>query len=140
VDEEDLTADGMAKIIASKRAVAAAFKEDRDYCREAWIASGFAVEIALKRLILLRAGYNAWPSRDLRPDLHVHNLRDLLGAANLSLADVPKEVRPSLRLVFDWIRGHDYTVQRMPRRVARDMFEAAFGERGVVPWLATITP
>lgn len=138
MEDDDLTADGFARRCASKAAVAKVFKEDRDNCREAWVAAGFAVEFKLKQLIMVRRGYNTWPSREVAPDLYVHNIKALFSAAGVDLAQAPPKLRAALRLVLDWERLHDYSVSPMPRKVARDMYAAALGEEGVVQWLQSL--
>ena len=133
--EDDLTSQDLWKRCDAKRAVARRMVEDREFCREAWIASGAGVEFALKALICARQKFNVWPSREHRPDLHTHDLRKLFRAAGVDLKAAPKQVQPAIRQVLDWERNHDYSAAQMPRRVARDMVEAAFGAGGVVDWL-----
>jgi hypothetical protein len=140
VEDDDLTADGFAKRCDSKSAVAKIFKEDRDNCREAWVAAGFAVEFKLKQLIMARRGYNTWPSKELAPELYVHNIKALFVAAGIDISKAPPRLRAAIRLVLDWERLHDYSVAPMPRKVARDMYTAALGEEGVVRWLQSLIP
>lgn len=137
-DDDVLTAEGLWQRCEAKRAVALAMVEDRKHCREAWMASGFAVEFALKATIMRRDGFNTWPSRDHRPGLYTHDLRKLLAAARIDVAATPKAVRAALRTVLDWQRDHDYKPGAMPRKVARSMCNAAFGADGVVAWLRTL--
>lgn len=99
------------------------------------MAAGFAVEFALKALIIKRERLNAWPSKDRRPELYTHNLRDLFQAAGIDLQAVPKPLRGSLRTVLDWNRAHEYTSGKMSRANARSMVAAALGPEGVVAWL-----
>ncbi|MBO0906314.1 hypothetical protein [Jiella sonneratiae] len=121
--------------VEDKRAVAARFKDDRKHAGEAWHASGSAVEFALKACILRREGWNRWPDRSHRPDLYVHDLGRLFAIAQISHEALPAELRASLRMVLSWRREHEYNGDRVPRRVARQMFEAAFGPDGVIEWL-----
>jgi hypothetical protein len=125
-------------MVESKRAVALATVDSRLACREAWLASGFAVEFSLKALIIKRERLNAWPSKDARPDLYIHDLRGLFGAAGVDLKAAPKGLRGSLRAVLDWNRAHEYTSGRMSRANARSMVKAAFDEDGVIAWLASL--
>ncbi len=112
--------------------------DDRENCREAWVAAGFGVEFALKALILKRERLNAWPSLEHRPDLHIHNLKKLFKIAGLDPNAAPTDVKPAIRQVLDWNRNHDYVARPMPRKVARSMVEAAFGPSGVVEWLKSL--
>lgn len=134
-DEETLTLDGLWRRCNAKRAVAQAMVENRNHCREAWVASGAAVEFALKAVIFRREKFNAWPSKAHRPELHTHDLRKLFDLAGIDLKAAPREVRPAIRVVLDWDRNHDYNAAPMPRMVARGMVEAAFGPSGLVEWL-----
>jgi len=134
-DEEILTIDGFLRLARSKRVVALKMVEDRDCCAEAWKASGFAVELLLKAVIMKRQGFNQWPSREHRPDLHQHNLRQLCRLAEIDLATLPGPLRLAFRMALDWNREHDYVSKRMRRKVARSMVDAVFGEQGVAQWL-----
>lgn len=110
----------------------------RKHCREAWFAAGSGVEFALKALICERERFNAWPSRDRRSDLHIHDLKKLLRIAGLDPKAAPANVQPAIRQVLDWNRNHDYVAKPMPRKVARSMVEAAFGPSGMVEWLKSL--
>lgn len=135
---EPLSAEAFLQLVESKRAVARALVADRQACREAWLASGFAVEFALKAYIIRRERLNGWPSKEARPDLYTHNLRALFAAAQIDFSGVPKELRGSIRTVLDWDRGHEYTSRRMSRANARSMVGAAFDQHGVVAWLGSL--
>ena len=99
------------------------------------MAAGYAVEFELKALIIKRERLNSWPSNASRPELYTHNLRTLYLAAGLTSSDVPAAKRGAFKTVLDWDRLHEYKDQKMPRKVARSMVDAAFGENGVVDWL-----
>ena len=102
------------------------------------MAAGFAMEFAIKATIMKLNGYNAWPSRELRPDLYQHDLRTLLRASGLSLGGHSAKRSAAIRMALDWSRRHDYHASAMPRRVAHGMVEAAFGDEGVIAWLRSI--
>lgn len=107
---------------------------DKVAAARAWNDAGFAVEAALKAVVMHRQRLNCWPSKDSRPDLHIHDLRKLAVAAGIVVG--PSDpIAPAWRTVVDWNRGHSYTHKRMPRKVAQSMVEAAFGTGGVLPWL-----
>jgi len=99
------------------------------------MAAGFAVEFALKALIIRRERLNSWPSKEHRSELYTHSLRDLFQAAGIDPKAAPRELRGSLRTVLDWNRAHEYTSGRMSRANARSMVAAAFDPEGVVAWL-----
>lgn len=109
--------------------------ESRDHCRKAWNCAGLAVELSLKLVILRNERFNAWPTREMRKDLHTHDLRRLMELAGIKTADVPPPLRSALKTVLDWSRGADYIGQRMPRQVARSMVDSALGEGKVIEWL-----
>jgi hypothetical protein len=136
--DQPLTADAFLRMVESKRVVAFATVENKLACREAWLASGFAVEFSLKALIIKRERLNAWPSKDARPDLYTHDLRGLFQAAGIDLKSVPEALRGSVRTVLDWNRAHEYTSGQMSRANARSMVAAAFDQHGVVVWLNSL--
>ena len=109
VDENDLplSADAFLRMAEGKRAVALAMVDDRQACREAWLAAGYAIEFTLKALIIKRERLNAWPGKDLRPELYTHDLRSLLGAAAIDPKSAPLALRGALRTVLDWDRAHE---------------------------------
>lgn len=110
--------------------------EDKIAASEALFHVGLATECALKAMIMRNKGLNGWPSRDLRPELYTHNLRDLLAQAGIQLS--PRDPRaPSWKVVLDWDRNQGYDPKPMPRKVARAWVEAAFGEKGAVTWIRT---
>ena len=110
--------------------------EDRIAAGEALFHVGLATECALKAMIMRRMGLNGWPSRDLRPELYTHNLRELLAQADVQLS--PRDPRAaSWKVVLDWDRNQGYDPKPMPRKVARDWVKAAFGEEGAVTWIRT---
>jgi hypothetical protein len=126
---------GLRNRSAAKRAVALAMVEDRQHCRETWVASGFSVEFALKALICRKSGWDSWPSAQANPEAHTHSLKKLFAMAGINLPSLPREMKPSVRQILDWERRHDYIATPMARKVARSMFDAAFAETGVVEWL-----
>ena len=134
-EDEPLSRADFLRRVASKRAVALSMVDDAEHCFEAWLASGYAVEFALKALIMSYERLNAWPSRVSRPELYTHDLQGLFIRSGLAFAQVTGSLRGSLRTVLDWDRGHEYKTIAMPPKVARGMVDAAFGEDGVVPWL-----
>ena len=82
---------------------------------------------------------NTWPSRESRPDLYVHNLKQLAIAARIVV--LPTEVvAPAWKTVLDWKRDDSYISQRMSRKIARELVEAGFGSEGVLPWLLSRFP
>lgn len=108
---------------------------DRLACNEAWLASGFAVEFAIKALIMRKERLNAWPSKEARPELYTHNLAQLLQVAGVDLKKAPKSIRGAIRTALDWNRAHEYASGRMSRANARSMVAAVFDEEGVISWL-----
>lgn len=136
--DDDLTADGFLRRVAAKRAVAEKMVDDKSFSVEAFVASGFAFEFALKALIMKQRGWNAWPAFSQAKELYSHDLRGLMKEAGIDLGDVPAYLRPSVKQALDWTRGHDYYEKKMPRPIARSMVDAVFGDRGVIAWLMTM--
>jgi hypothetical protein len=111
--------------------------ESRVAAAQAYFHAGFAVECALKAYIMSKGRLNGWPDRDSRPELYTHDLRKLVGIAGIQLSTTDP-IGPSWKVVLDWDRNQAYDPNPMPRRVARSMVEATFGQKGVVTWIREI--
>jgi hypothetical protein len=57
--------------------------EDKIAAGQALFHAGLAVECALKAYIMQRERLNGWPSKEARPELYVHDLRQLREIADL---------------------------------------------------------
>jgi hypothetical protein len=113
-----------ARLLAANRVVAG----------QAYFHVGIAAECALKAFIMWKERLNSWPDSALRPELYTHDLRKLVRIAGIPLTTTDC-VGPSWKVVLDWDRNQAYDPNPMPRRVARSMIEAAFGQEGVVTWI-----
>lgn len=133
--EDNISTNGWWQRVESKKAVALAMRDDRKHAREAWSASGSAIEFALKAVISKKMRYNRWPDDK---DHRTHNIRKLMTLAGIDREKLPKDLRAKFALAAQWDRNHDYNAKRMPRKIARDMFRAAFDNGGIVPWLKTL--
>lgn len=111
--------------------------EDKEAAGRAWDCIGFAIEAAIKAVIMHKERLNAWPSREARPELYQHSLRRLAELAEISVS-TSDVIAPAWKTVLDWDRGDSYITNRMPRKVARSQVEAAFGTEGVLPWLKRV--
>jgi hypothetical protein len=108
--------------------------ENRVAAGQSYSHVGFAVEAALKAYVMRKERLNGWPDKELRSDLYTHDLRKLVAVAQIELK--PRNpIGPSWAVVLQWDRAQGYDPEPMPRRVARSMVEAAFGEKGVVTWI-----
>ncbi|MBV9993497.1 MAG: hypothetical protein JOZ72_19650 [Alphaproteobacteria bacterium] len=103
-----------------------------------WFHIGLAVECCLKAAIMQKEGWNSWPDREQAKGLYTHNLLELFRKLGIDPAgfDARAAVAPALKTVLEWRREHGYARGKVPRKVARSLCEAAFGDRGVVEWLA----
>jgi hypothetical protein len=108
--------------------------ENREVAAQAYFHVGFAAECALKAYIMWSERLNNWPDRDSRPDLYTHDLTRLADLAGIERRTTDP-IGPSWKTVLDWNRSQGYDPNPMPRKVARSMVEAAFGEKGVVTWI-----
>lgn len=119
-----------------KEAAARALLDDRKQGATVWECAGFGVEFALKAIIAKKERFNEWPTAAAFPDLYTHNLRKLMVVAGVTLP-ANSVVAPHFATVLHWDRQHSYSANRVPRRVAKQMFEAAFGPDGVVAWISS---
>jgi hypothetical protein len=108
--------------------------ENKIAARMGYDHAALAVECALKAYIWHTERFNQRPSKDERPYLYGHNLRVLKDAAGIKIKSTDRQA-PSWFVVLQWDRSQYYDPKPMPRKVARSMVEAAFGEDGVVTWL-----
>lgn len=83
---------------------------------------------------MYRERLNGWPSREVRPELYVHDLRKLREIAGIPL-DTRNPQASSWHMLLQWDRGQGYDSQVMPRKVARSWVDAAFGAEGLVTWI-----
>jgi len=132
--ETHLFQDDFWRLSEEKKAVALSFVGDRRNCRQAWEATGFAVECALKAYIMRARGLNVWPD-DRKSPLWTHDLRSLLDQSGLSIKEESEGLLASWMTVLTWRREHAYSGGRFPRKIAAEMVKAAFGTEGVVQWL-----
>ncbi|MCU6454369.1 hypothetical protein LPN01_09780 [Sphingomonas sp. A2-49] len=127
-------------LAASCEAAARLCEKDPAAAARAWNECGFAVECAVKAVIMRKEGLNAWPSRSQRPDLWHHDLRGLFAIAGIAISETDP-VAPAVMTMWDWNRSHSYSFTPIPRAVIKGYIAAAFGDMGVVPWLkATYLP
>jgi hypothetical protein len=108
--------------------------DDRLAAAQAYFHVGFATECALKAYIMWSERLNNWPDRDSRRELYTHDLSKLVALAGIELTTTDP-IGASWKTVLDWDRSQGYDPNPMPRKVARSMIEAAFGEKGVVTWI-----
>jgi len=104
----------------------------------AWLNAGFAVECCLKAIVMRKEGLNRWPDPDTAPDLWTHDLRSLFRRLGIDPRGFdPKDpIAPALKTVLDWRRESGYSVGKLPQKHGQAICDAAFGERGVIEWLA----
>jgi len=129
--------DSVAEWIALARMLerrARLLADDRALASGAWNDAGFAVECAIKAVIMYRERLNRWPEKAEHPEYYDHNLKRLAALAGIAITP-SHPIAAAFKVVFDWNRSQTYSYKAMPRAVARGMVEAAFGEEGVVPWL-----
>lgn len=122
------------RLAAQHELAAKTMCEDRKAAGMAYGHVGFGAECALKAYIMHKERFNQWPSKDSRPDLHTHNLRDLMDIAGIP-RDPKGPLAPQWAVVLQWNRAQGYDPKPTPRKVARQMVEAAFGSDGVVTWI-----
>jgi hypothetical protein len=113
---------------------ARALAENRIAAAAAYSHVGFAAECALKAYIMWKERLNRWPDRASRSELYTHDLRKLVQIAGIARSTWDP-IGPSWAVILQWDREQGYDPAPMPRKVARSMVEAAFGEKGVVTWI-----
>lgn len=132
--EEVETINHWVNLAREKEAVARAFRDDKRNCRQAWEATGYAIEYLLKAVVMRKHCLNAWPM-DPKSPFRSHNLRQLIKDADLSPITAPQALKANIATVLTWRREQAYTRGRLPRAMSRSMVDAAFGQNGVAQWL-----
>jgi len=128
------TVDGWLRLAAQHEASARALAEIKQTGAQAVFHAGLAVECALKAYIMRSERLNGWPSRDSRPELYTHDIRELRAISGLGLN--PKSpLAPAWHIFLQWDRGQAYDPRPTPRKVARAYVEGAFGSEGLVTWI-----
>ena len=125
---------GWLELVRQHELAARALVGNRDTAAQSYFHVGMAAECALKAYIMWKERLNNWPDKDSRQELYTHDLRRLVQIAGIKL-DTKDPIGPSWAVVFQWDRGQAYDAGPMPRKVARSVIEAAFGEKGVVTWI-----
>lgn len=97
---------------------------------------GLAVEAALKAYICKQNFFNHWPNRSVVPQLYTHNLFKLFEISGI-VYEERSEFAPSWATVLHWQRLQGYDHKIMSRTSVQSIYEAAFGDYGVVEWLRT---
>ena len=128
------TVEGWLSLAAQHEASARALVDIKQTGAQAIFHAGLAVECALKAYIMWSERLNGWPSREGRPDLYTHDIRDLRAIAGLEL-DAKSPRAPSWHIFLQWDRGQAYDPKPVPRKVARAYVDGAFGSDGLVTWL-----
>jgi hypothetical protein len=126
--------DEWLRLVRQHERVARIICDDKIAASQAHWHAGIAIECALKAYIMHVQRFNGWPSKESRPDLYTHDLRELLKISGISLRS-SDPVAPAWALVLQWDRNQGYEPKPMPRKVARSFLDAAFGQNGVVTWI-----
>lgn len=128
------TVDGWLALANQHEQMARIGCESKTAAQQGYFHAVMAVECALKAYIWHRARFNERPSQQERPELYSHNIRLLKDKANI----LPKPTDPngaSWIVILNANRGQYYDPKPMPRKVARQVVDAAFSEVGVVTWI-----
>ena len=133
------TSEGWFALARQHEITARAVVAHRVAAAQAVFHAGAGVECALKAYIMRRERLIGWPSRESRPALYTHDLRQLLREAGLVIS--PRDpAAPGWALVLQWDRNQAYDPAPVPRKVARQWVDSAFGPDGVVEWLRQAYP
>ena len=97
---------------------------------------GYAVECAIKALIMRKRRLNRWPDRDTQPQFYTHSLNALMKETTC-FQEFAKERKSNHQLRISWLVIKDwqpsrYRLEEPSGRVIRDMKRAAIG---VMEWL-----
>ncbi len=113
--------------------------------QNAYLLGGYAVECALKGVLIHRRRLDRWPDRTERPEYYTHDLAKLAGFAgieDLLLAEV--QAATPMGVGWQTVKRHTLSKRypdgaRFSARAGRDMLLAIAGEDGLVRWLIKLT-
>lgn len=126
--------EGWLALARQHEEVARVASESKDAAGQGYFHAVMAAECLLKGFIWRKERFNEPPSKDVRPELYGHNLRVLKDKADIVVSR-HDPAAPSWAVVLQGKRDQYYDPKPMPRRIARSMLEAVFGEKGVAEWL-----
>ncbi len=108
----------------------------------AFYLAGYAIEIGLKACIAKQFAADAIPDKKFVVDIHVHDLKKLIGLAGLT-AELRKREAGSAQFSVNWALVTEWTPE--VRYGAIDAFTARFmivavthATDGVLPWIKTV--
>ncbi|WP_143523926.1 hypothetical protein [Rhizobium rhizosphaerae] len=128
--------EGWLALVSQHEQAARKLSEDKKSARMGYFHAVMAVECALKAYIWYIERFNQPPDIKTRPDLFSHNLRLLKDKAGIKVKSTDAQA-PSWLVILQADRSQYYDPAPMPRKTARAMADAAFGEKGVVTWIRT---
>ncbi|UDF28720.1 UNVERIFIED_ORG: hypothetical protein LHK14_14520 [Roseateles sp. XES5] len=90
---------------------------------------GFGIEYTLKAALQHKFRYNAWPAA-----LRTHDLSILMAELGVRI-DPRHPIAPAWATVSQWRRSTLYNPDGFTPEVVRGLYQAAFEEEGVEPWI-----
>lgn len=124
--------------LSQQRAALACFQHGLH--KEAYVHAGFALECALKSVIMHRERMNRWPRMRERSELYDHAPQRLLALAGLE-ASIQDEVLAGSPVGIAWLVAKDFQYNRrypdrvtFPKSLAEDMLHA-LDEQGLIRWI-----
>lgn len=128
--------------LARNEALSAIALHDQGLYQQAYSHAGMAVEMALKCRIMRVFRYNCWPTRRSKPELHTHNLSNLLALCGLE-DHINQAVMddPQPAYAMGWLLIHDWRIDMryesphaFPKARSLDAIEA-LTTLGLIDWL-----
>ena len=108
----------------------------------AFYLAGYAIEIGLKACIAKQFSANAIPDKKFVADIHVHDLKKLIGLAGLT-ADLRKKEAASPQFSVNWALVTEWTPETRYGAIdalTAQLMVAAVTDAtdGVLPWIKTV--
>ncbi|PYD77343.1 hypothetical protein CFR80_18165 [Komagataeibacter oboediens] len=128
-------------INARRKFASAEILFDAGQYQEAFELAGIAVECALKAKLMKMHGWNAWPGRNHKPPIEIHDLQKLCRMCGAwdELQEILNST-PDHDLIHAWGVVNSWRVNvryksgSFPAPLARDIVSAV-GDKGLLEWL-----
>lgn len=129
MNQQNYTPEQWLKMAAEHKLAAALLLEKIKLQRVVFGHIGFGIECTLKGALQHKFRYNTWPA-----SLRTHDLSVLM--AELGVNVCPQHpIAAAWATVSQWRRSELYNPDEFSLAVVRGLYDAAFSEEGVEPWI-----
>ncbi|WP_411037547.1 hypothetical protein [Shinella sp. BYT-45] len=129
MNQQSYTPEQWLMMAAAEKRAAELLLGERTLQRVVFGHIGFGVEYTLKAALQHKFRYNTWPA-----SLRTHDLPVLMAALGVNVCP-QHPIAAAWATVSQWRRSELYNPDEFSLAVVRGLFDAAFSEEGVEPWI-----